>query len=124
MHRHHHSADSSRSAYANFFRASTLISPVAGSISTKSTSAPQYSQFAEATNVLERSKAITWPKAQRKTSNVKSASGTINCYTMLSTDLGCHPCSNAGIAGPCVRKGLRSTDSTAAISASDIVCLP
>ena len=74
-----------------FSSASTLISPVAG----------QYRQsrlpHAIAATVCwdkrdRRSpKAITWPKAQRKTSNVKSASGTINCYTMLSTDLGCHP---------------------------------
>ena len=101
-----------------------MIFPEWKSMSTKSTSALQKrSQLPGATNLIWKGvEQIVGPQSQGQAGDMKSNSGDVHLHAIGRTHLihsrlleGCH-----GICGPCVRRGLRSTSTTAAMSASPI----
>ena len=114
-------AGPSRSREDQFFlqRPDMLRFQVTGSMSTKSTSAPQYrAQFADATNVLgtvQSESPLPRPSARQAMCSAEVALLTATaCAAPVRAP---RPPRTAGSAGPCVRKSERRTAETASTSA-------
>ena len=99
---------------------------VDGSISTKSTSAPQYlPQLADAVKVIGDVQRISsLPNPAERQEICKAAVALVTATAYLAPQYSATHFSNFSIAGPCVKKSDFKTSTTASISFSSMLCFP